>query len=114
MSTHRVKKIDVASTYHKPCLTVENVNNEARLTEPIGERHEKQHGQNGRTDEFEEVDVRPQVLVFVVHFFVPAGVGHVEDEWSEVKIDRNKESTDVAYIYIEEKWRHVEKLGPIC
>ena len=29
MSMHRVKKIDVASTYHKPCLTIENVNNEA-------------------------------------------------------------------------------------
>ena len=42
--------------------------------------------------------MRPRVLVFTVHFFIPAGVGHVEDEWSEVKIDRNKESTDVTYI----------------
>ena len=47
--------------------------------------------------------MRPRVLVFAVHFFVPAGVGHVKDEWSEVKIDGNKESTDVAYIYISKK-----------
>src|SRR6266699_1579558 len=72
------KRLRVHNDVVEPFLTIKNMNNESRLMEPIGKRHEKQHGQNGRPDELQKVEVGPRVLIFVVHFFVPASVGHVE------------------------------------
>jgi len=63
-------------TCHKASLTVKYVDDEPGLTQAIGEHHEKQHGQNSRTNELENIDAGPHRLVFVVEIFVPGGVRH--------------------------------------
>ena len=66
------------------------MDDESRLVEPISERHEKQHGQDGWPDKLQKIDVGPQILVVMVHIFVPAGIGYVKSTW----IGRKRKQTE--------------------
>jgi hypothetical protein len=66
-------------TYHETALTVKNEDDQWCVSETIRKQHKEQHSKEGRTDEFQEVDSRPQRAIWGVGALA---FGHVDSKAS--------------------------------